>query len=153
MNYWFMDVGSVIEYLGDKFSTDLLFQTAASYELTRIVGRMLWILTNHFGFTLKFDEVSGFRPGSIETRLISGAIKSRRSLQFGDILLGLDIDNFRKKFYYYRELFFPDRRVLLREGGSGAEHGKDGNIYFSSYFSRTIHLLKSLFGIIFRRKS
>ncbi|MBN1573175.1 MAG: nucleotidyltransferase family protein [Deltaproteobacteria bacterium] len=148
MNYWFMDVGRVIESLGEGFSLGLLFDNAGSNKLIKIVGRMLWILTERFGFPLNSDEVSGFKPGPIERRLVSAAIGSRRSLQFGDILLGLNIDNSRQKLYYYRELLFPEWRVLLREGGSGAEHGKSGKIYFS----RTIHLLKSLFGIIFRRK-
>lgn len=148
MNYWFMDVGRVIESIGDRFSTGLLFEKAGSEGLARIVGRMLWILKNRFGFPLKSDEASGFRPGPIERGLITAAIGSRRSLQFGDILLGLDIDNSRQKFYYYRELFFPARGVLMREGGGGAGRGKGGKIYFS----RTIHLLKSLFGIVFRRK-
>jgi hypothetical protein len=146
MNYWFMDVGRVIESLGDGFSTGLLFDMTPPGGLARITGKMLWILGNYFGFPMKPEEVSGFRPGPIERRLITAAIESRRSLQFGDILLGLDIDNSRQKFYYYRELFFPARGVLSREGGAG--RGKGGMIYLS----RAIHLLKSLIGIVFRRK-
>ncbi len=148
MNYWFMDVGRVIECLGDRFSTDLLFEMIASGKLSKVVGKMLWIITERFGFPLKPNEVSGFRPGPIERRLISAAIGSRRSLQFGDILLGLDIDNSRKKFYYYNELLFPERSILFREQGRVADRGEMVKLYFL----RTIHLLKSLFGIFFRRK-
>lgn len=160
MNYWFMDVGRIIECLGGEFSLDLLFDTADASGLEVVVGKMLWILTDLFDFPLKSDKIDlfrgRFRPGPIERGLISAAIGSRRSLQFGDILLGFNIDNSIQKLYYYKELLLPGRDVLMRElgarkRGKGEIRGR-GWTKPRLYFSRTIHLLKSLLGVIFQRK-
>lgn len=154
-DYWFLDVGRIIESLGDEFSIDLLLGRADSSGLVKIVGKMLWIVTELFEFPLRSDKIPRFRPGQIERGMISAAIGSRRSLQFGDILLGLNIDNPTQKFYYYRELLFPGRDVLMRELGSGGRgDGQRGGGWarLCLYFSRTIHLLKSFLGIIFYRR-
>ncbi len=148
MDYWFLDMGKIIENLGNTFSLKTLFERAGSEVSREIVGKMLWIVTELFDFPLREDEIARFRPSRIERGLISAAIGSRRSLQFGDILLGLYIDNWWQKFYYYKELLFPDRDVLLKElGNSSSRWGK-----IRLYLSRTIHLLKSLFGIFLHRK-
>jgi len=148
MDYWFLDVGKIIENLGSVFSLDTLFEKTGSEGLTEIVGKMLWIVTEIFEFPLNEDEIARFGPNRIERRLISAAIGSRRSLQFGDVLLGLYIDNWRQKFYYYKEFLFPDRDVLLKELGNSSSQW--GTIML--YLLRAIHLLKSLFGIFLYRK-
>ncbi len=149
MDYWFLDVGKIIENLGSDFSLSTLFEKTGSKGLTEIVGKMLWIVTEIFEFPLNKDEITRFRPSRIERRFVLAAIGSRNSLQFGDIILGLYIDNWWQKFYYYKELLFPDRDVLLKELEKSSSRG--GNIRL--YLSRTIHLLKSLFGIFLHRKS
>lgn len=148
MDYWFLDVGKIIENLGSAFSLKTLFEKTGTEGLAEIVGKMLWIVTEIFKFPLNGDEIARFRPSGIERRLISAAIGSRNSLQFGDIILGLYIDNSRQKFYYYKELLFPDRDVLLKElQNSSSRRGK-----IRLYLPRAIHLLKSLFGIFLHRK-
>ena len=144
-DFWFMDVGKLIIAEGESFSMDRLMEIASRWGLSGVVLFMLWALQELFGFPMKMDFRSDYRVNPVVKRLISAATRSRRYLQFGDLILGLYIDSPVKKLYYFKEMAYPKRDVMAREMGLESA----GRLRL--YLMRTIYLVKSLLGILFKR--
>jgi hypothetical protein len=120
MDYWFMDVGTVITGMGDDLSTDGLLRTADRYGLQQVVRFMLWALGSLFYFPGAAAAVNGFSPGPLVRRSITAATEHTRFLQFGTLLMGCTIDGFWKRLRYVIELAGPKRAVLKKERGAGS---------------------------------
>ena len=115
MDYWFLDIAVVIASMGDDFSYDTLLAESERYGLGFSVAPMLWALGSLFSYPLPEGLEGAVRPGPVVRRLIRTATERTEYLFFGEAVLGLHVDTYKKKFYYFKELLFPGSEVVARE--------------------------------------
>jgi hypothetical protein len=144
MDFWFLDIAVVIASMGKDFSYDTLLEMSDQYGLGFAVGPMLWALGGLFFYPLPEGILETARPGPLLRRLIRTATERTEYLFFGEAVLGLHVDTYQKKFYYFRELIFPGREVVSRELGVR----NAGPIRL--VFLRAAHLVRSLVRIVTR---
>ena len=146
MDYWFMDAGKIILSLGDSFSTKRLFATAETGGVKYPVSLMLWTLKEIFSFPI--DCPIDIRPKFTSRKLILAATRRTDFLHFGEILLGLHIDSYIKRLYYYKEFLYPKNEVLKSEMGIGPRSDL-GRLKLN--LLRTFQLFRVFLTIIFRK--
>ncbi|MBN1883829.1 MAG: nucleotidyltransferase family protein [Deltaproteobacteria bacterium] len=142
MDFWFLDIAVVIASMGEDFSCDTLLAEADRYGLGFSVEPMLWALGSLFLYPLPEGFLETVRPSPLLRRLIRSATERTEYLFFGEAVLGLHVDTYKKKFYYFRGLIFPGREVVARE--LGVRRGGSMRLLFL----RAAHLLRSLGRIV-----
>lgn len=138
MDCWFLDTAVVIASLGEDFSYDTFLSESERYGLGFSVEPMLWVLGSLFSYPLPEGLEGAVRPGPVLRRLIRTATERTDYLFFGEAVLGLHVDTYKKKFYYFKELLFPEPEVVARE----LDVSNAGPIRLLIY--RAVHLMSSL---------
>jgi hypothetical protein len=144
MDYWFLDAGVLIIAGGGTSFVERCLATAEEYRLGSVVGLLFWAIDDLFAFPADHSLPGGYRPPAPVRWLIRAAAKSTRYLYFGDLLLGLSVDGRQKKMYYYKEMAFPRRDIIVREAGI------EGGGAVRPYLVRSAYLVKSGIRILLR---
>ncbi len=143
-DYWFLDAGTLLIRNAEPSFVDRCRALAEEHRLTGVLGPMLWALREHFAFRPDSGRGKEYRVSLPVRRLIGAAMRSTDYLFFGDLLLGLSVDSYKKKFYYFKEMAFPHRDVVARERGVGITGAAP------LFLSRSLHLVRSGFHILIK---
>lgn len=144
MDSWFLDIAVVIASLEDDFSYDTFLSESKRYGLGFSVEPMLWALGSLYSYPLPEGLEETVRPGPVLGRLIRTATERTDYLFFGEAVLGLHVDTYKKKFYYFKELLFPEPEVVARE----LDVSDAGPIRL--FIHRAVHLMSSLGRIVLK---
>lgn len=143
MDFWFMDAGALLAGNNRRGFSDTLIDTARRYSLLSVLRYHLWAVKELFGYPSDVPVPDGYHPPLPIALLIKAAVERTDYLYFGDVLLGLGIDNYRNKLYYYKEMAFPHRDVIARE--MDVDPGKT----LAVYRARLVHLLRAGLRVLF----
>jgi hypothetical protein len=143
MDFWFMDAGVLLIKNNRGAFSDTLIDTARRYKLIHVLNYHLWAIKEIFGYPGVMPLPEDYRPPLPIRRFIKAAVRRTDYLFFGDVLLGLTIDTYRRKLYYFREMAIPRRDIIA------SEMGIDPHNILGVYRARLAHLARAGFRILF----